>query len=220
MRDETEMQDSNRAFYDRIARFYDRIADGSEHEARAAGEEALGLRAGERVLEIGFGTGNGVVELARRVSPGGRVEGVDVSEGMLAVAMEKVREQGLEETIGLRIADGRSLPFEDGTFDAVFLSFTLELFSDEDIPRVLGEVRRVLRPSGGRLGVVSMAKAEGHESLLERGYVWMHRHFPHIVDCEPIAVRRLVEEGGFEILHEETVTIWTMPVAIVVGKKR
>ena len=82
----------------------------------------------------------------------------------------------------------------------------------------LDMARRVLKP-GGRLGVVSMATVQDgkSESVLERTYVWMHTHFPHIVDCQPIPLERLVEEAGFSIATQERIDLFTMPVAIVVA---
>ncbi len=211
---------NNRAFYDRISRAYDLIADAGEHEAREAGEAALGVEPGQRVLEIGVGTGASLLHLAAATFPGGRVDGLDISPGMLAVAREKLRRHGLEERVELCEGDARDLPYEDGRFDAAFLSFTLELFSDEDVAAVLAEIRRTLKP-GGKLGVVSMALvAEGEpESVLERGYQWMHRHFPHIVDCRPIDVSRTLESAGFKIVQQQCLDMWTMPVAVVVGEK-
>jgi demethylmenaquinone methyltransferase/2-methoxy-6-polyprenyl-1,4-benzoquinol methylase len=120
----------------------------------------------------------------------------------------------------LLVGDARSLPFGDGTFNAAFASFTLELFSLDDIPVVLAEVRRVLKPRG-RLGIVSMATVrEGEKvSLLEKTYIWMHRHFPHIVDCQPIDATGMLVEAGFQISRETDLEIWTMPVRVVVGVK-
>jgi len=172
------------------------------------------------VLEIGFGTGNAVLDLARAVGPEGRVSGIDVSDGMLSVASEKVAHEGLDQSVELQVADARKLPFDDAVFDAAFTSFTLELFELDEIPEVLTEVSRVLKP-GGRLGVVSMATvAEGdHESILEKTYKWMHRHFPHIVDCQPIDVSSFVSSAGFALTREIPLEIWTMPVKAVVGTK-
>lgn len=216
-----EHRETNQSFYDRISQAYDFISDANEHKARETGEEALKLKSGECVLEIGFGTGNSIVNLANAVGPGGNVSGIDVSPGMLAVTEKKLSEEGLSDRVELKVGDARKLPYEDGTFDAAFSSFTLELFPQDGIPGVLAELRRVLK-DGGRLGVVSMAtvKPDQKASLLEKTYVWMHRHFPHIVDCQPIDVVRFVADAGFEVQDEIDMEIWTMPVRAVVGVKR
>jgi demethylmenaquinone methyltransferase/2-methoxy-6-polyprenyl-1,4-benzoquinol methylase len=214
------VHESNRLFYDRISAAYDLLADSNEKPARQAGVNALNLQPGESVVEIGFGTGNEVLELAALVGPTGRVAGIDVSPGMLAVANRKLERAKPAAPIDLRVCDARTLPFPPDSFDAAYTSFTLELFPAGDIPTVLAEVRRVLRP-GGRLAVVSMAavKPGHHTSALERTYVWMHRHFQHLVDCRPIETEGLVREAGFEVTYTEDREIWTMPVAVVVGRK-
>lgn len=211
-------QETNRGFYDRISSAYDFITDSNEHKAREAGEQLLQLRPGERVLEIGFGTGNSLLHLAKAVSPGGHVTGLDVSPGMLKVAQQKLEKNGAADVVELCVGDARKLPFDDGVFDAAFASFTLELFAKDEIPGVLSELKRVLKP-GGRLGVVSMATVrEGNKaSMLEKTYVWMHRHFPHIVDCQPIDVEGCLQDAGFSLQEVKDLEIWTMPVRAVVG---
>lgn len=213
--------ETNQGFYDRISRTYDLIADAGEHAARQAGEELLAVQEGERVLEIGFGTGNSVISLAAAVGPGGQVCGIDISEGMREVAQRKVDAADLRDRVQLETGDARQLAHADGSFDAAFLSFTLELFPLDDIPLVLAEIKRVLR-RGGRVGVVSMATVKDgeHESFLERTYVWMHRHFPHIVDCQPINVKQFLLEAGFQISAARDIVIWTMPVVAAVGIKQ
>jgi ubiquinone/menaquinone biosynthesis C-methylase UbiE len=212
--------ESNRAFYDRISKAYDLLADANERAARQAGVQALDLKPGEQVLEVGFGTGNEILDLAERVGSTGRVCGIDISPGMLAVAQSKLDQARPAATVELRLADARQLPYDDGSFDAAYSSFTLELFPDEDIPVALGEIRRVLRP-GGRLGVVAMSKVKPgqHASMLEHIYIWMHRHFPHIVDCHPIDVAGVVSAAGFRVAKQSDLEIWSLPVAVVVGEK-
>jgi ubiquinone/menaquinone biosynthesis C-methylase UbiE len=209
---------TNQSFYDRISHAYDLISDAGEHKARETGEQALDVQPGECVLEIGYGTGNTMIHLATAVGDSGSVSGIDVSTGMLEVATKKLTSKGFAERIDLSVGDARKLPYEDNTFDAAFASFTLELFPLEDIPVVLAEVARVLKP-GGRLGVVSMATVqEGDKpSGLEKTYVWMHEHFPHIVDCQPIDVVRLVENAGLKMQQKVELAIWTMPVRCVVA---
>jgi ubiquinone/menaquinone biosynthesis C-methylase UbiE len=210
--------ESNRHFYDRISEAYDFLADANEKQARQVGVAALELKPGESVLELGFGTGNEVIDMAKLVGPTGRVSGIDISSGMLAVAQRKLAGNPPPAKVDLRVADARQLPFADGVFDAVYCSFTLELFADADAPLVLKEVRRVLKKEG-RFGVVSMSKPKPgqHVSFLEKSYVWMHRHFPHIVDCHPIDVAGTLTAAGFRVVKETSLTIWTMPVAAVVA---
>jgi ubiquinone/menaquinone biosynthesis C-methylase UbiE len=211
-------QAANTTFYDRISSTYDAIADAGEHQARETGERLLAPREGECILEIGYGTGNSILSLAKQVGEGGRVVGLDVSDGMRQVAKHKIDAAGLSARVQLDIGDARQLPYAASEFDAAFMSFTLELFSLEDIPLVLQEIRRVLRP-GGRLGVVSMAVVPDGESpsLLERTYVWMHRNFPHIVDCQPIDVHQVLIDAGFSIDAETSMEIWTMPVVAAIA---
>lgn len=212
--------ESNRHFYDRISSAYDLLADSNERAARLAGVDALGMQPGERVLEVGFGTGNEVLDLAKLVGAGGGVAGIDISSGMLAVAERKLEAAQPQAKVELQVADARKLPYADNSFDAVYSSFTLELFPEDDAPLVLAEIRRVLRP-GGRLGGVSMAVVGQGEksSALEHTYVWMHRHFPHIVDCRPIDLAALVSAAGLKVKSSSELKIWTMPVAVVVAEK-
>lgn len=207
-----------KSFYDRISHSYDLIADSNEHVAREKGLAALGIAEGENVLEIGYGTGHSLVSLAEAVGNTGTVFGVDISDGMLKVSEKRVTEAGVADRVNLSVANTPPLPFKDQTFDAVSMSFTLELFPLETIPTVLEEIKRVLKP-GGRLGVVSMAlpKEGEKDSFLEKTYKWMHQHFPHIVDCQPIDAVGFLNNAGFSIKEDLDLNIWTMPVAVLVG---
>ncbi|MEM8678997.1 MAG: methyltransferase domain-containing protein [Planctomycetota bacterium] len=208
-----------KAFYDRISKAYDLIADGGEHQARERGLSQLDVQPGEQVLEIGYGTGHSLVTLANRVGATGQVTGIDISTGMREVSAKRVAEAGVEERVELLVGEVPPLPCDPESFDVINMSFTLELFPLPTIPAVLAECRRVLKPQG-RLGVVSMATVPGGEdpSVLERSYVWMHTHFPHIVDCQPIPLESLLKDAGFELAVAERIELFTMPVAIAVAR--
>jgi len=214
----TMAETSTQRFYDRISHAYDLIADGGEHKARERGLALLDVRCGESALEIGYGTGHSLVQLAQSVGESGHVTGIDISPGMQSVAQKRIASAGVEGRVEFLLGSVPPLPVADRTFDVITLSFTLELFPLDTIPLVLAECRRVLKP-GGRLGVVSMATvADGNqESLLERTYIWMHTHFPHIVDCQPIPLEKLIVAAGFSCDQRERIDLFTMPVAIVVA---
>jgi demethylmenaquinone methyltransferase/2-methoxy-6-polyprenyl-1,4-benzoquinol methylase len=204
-----------RASYNRISRFYDLIAGWSEKKGRETGLARLAAKDGEQVLEIGFGTGLALTALARAVGETGRVCGLDLSEAMVSLARARLDRAGLAERVELRVGDALALPYANRSFNAVFMSFVLELFDTPEIPVVLTECRRVLRP-GGRVGVVSIS-ASGPRTLVRRLYEWSHERFPHVVDCRPIPVRPLVESAGFSPTTAETISMWGLGVEIVVA---
>ncbi|WP_416968204.1 class I SAM-dependent methyltransferase [Streptomyces sp. 4F14] len=103
------------------------------------------IRPGERVLDIGCGTGRFTVPMTER---GAQVTGLDLSHAMLDVAAGKLSERGL--TADLREGDMTHMPFPDGSFDTVTSMLALMHLPLEDRPAVFAEVHRVLRP-GGRM---------------------------------------------------------------------
>ena len=204
-----------RSFYDRISRGYDLIADASEHAIRERGIRALGVSQGQRVLEIGYGTGHGLVSLANAVGRTGQVHGVDISSGMTAVARARIGSAGLRN-VTLTVGDACGLGFRSNVFDAVFMSFTLELF-ESAVSEVLGEVRRVLR-EGARLGVVAMAETGETNPMIDL-YHWAHRHWPHLVDCRPIDVTSVLQAARFQTEIADVSAIWNLPVIVAIGVK-
>lgn len=205
-----------RAFYNKIARVYDLLAERSEEPVRQAGLAMLDAQPGDKVLEIGFGTGHSLAALASAVGATGKVYGLDLSDGMLEIARENLSEEGLADQTELVRGDAVHLPYTSESVAAVFMSFTLELFDTEEIPRVLAECKRVLCP-GGRIVVVGMSKEDEHGAMLQV-FEWTHRHFPNLLDCRPIFVRHALEDAGFVILKSERRLMW-IPVEIVLARK-
>jgi ubiquinone/menaquinone biosynthesis C-methylase UbiE len=209
-------KDEARAAYDKMSRWYDILAGSSEQKFVQLGLEKLAAAEGEVVLEIGFGTGHALVALAQAVGESGKVWGIDISEGMRNVAQEVVDKAGVAERVEMWIGDAAQLPFEDRFFDAIFMSFTLELFDTPEIPVVLAQCRRVLR-SGGRLAVVAMSK-RGEDGSILRLYEWAHEKMPKYVDCRPIYAQQSLEEAGFEVVEAAVKSMWGLPVEIVVAR--
>jgi ubiquinone/menaquinone biosynthesis C-methylase UbiE len=214
----TRSRDDAKASYDRLSRWYDVLAGSSEKKFRDLGLQKLGVKEGETVLEIGFGTGHGILALAQSVGRLGKVYGIDISEGMFNIAQARVRETGLAARVELRCGDATELPFGENCFDAIFMSFILELFDNLEIPTVLHECLRVLR-GGGRLCIVALSK-KGTISLMTKLYEWAHRRFPNYIDCRPIFVQRAIQDAGFQVVDVAEMSTWGLPVEIVTAKKR
>jgi len=211
-----QSKQETKAFYNKISKVYDLLAEHSEAPVRRAGIEMLALQAGEHALEIGVGTGHCLVEMARSVGEQGRVFGIDLSENMLEIASRLLLHEGFESRAELHCGDAIRLPYADAVMDAVFMSFTLELFDTPEIPQVLNECRRVLKP-GGRIVVVGMSRDAPDGFILE-AFEWTHRHFPNFLDCRPIYVGKAIEAAGFEIVDQMHGKMW-VPVEIVCGVK-
>ena len=214
----TRSRAAAQASYDRLSRWYDLLA-ASEHQHMAAGLDLLRPQPGEKALEIGAGTGRGLLALARAVGDSGHVWGVDLSAGMMAVARRRLQAAGIAARVTLETGDAAHLPFAAAAFDLVFMSFTLELFDTPEIPQVLAECARVLRP-GGRLGVVALdlpARPGRLARAALRSYEWAHRRLPTLVDCRPIPVPALLEDTGYHIDQWQRRTMWGLPVALVVA---
>lgn len=207
-----------RTSYNRLSRWYDMIAGSTEKKYRDMGLEKLSAQPGEKILEVGFGTGHCLVSLAQAVGSNGRVIGLDISDGMLAIAKERLQKEGLSERVDLHLGDAAKLDFiEAGSLDGVFMSFTLELFDNPEIPRVLQECKRILKP-GGRVAVVSMTK-KNPPGLPVRIYEWFHDTMPNYADCRPIFARQAMEESGFTIKSVDLSMMWGLPVEIALGVK-
>ena len=135
---------ATRAWADQYARMDRAVA--------ALTKELLDLAApqpGERVLDIGCGPGTTVLELARRVGPGGHVLGADVSKPSVARAHERIATAGLRHAEAI-VADASVHPFAPDSFELAFSRFGIMFFSDP--VAAFENVRRAMKP-GGRLAL-------------------------------------------------------------------
>jgi len=105
----------------------------------------VGVRPGERVLELGPGPGFFTVDAAQRVGPEGRLMAVDIQPKMITQVEKRIKASGLTN-VETHIADAYHLPLDDESMDRAFLVTVLPEIPDQN--RALAELRRVLKPAG------------------------------------------------------------------------
>jgi ubiquinone/menaquinone biosynthesis C-methylase UbiE len=107
--------------------------------------EAVQLRPGETILDVGCGSGVLDRWLAQRTRGENRIVAVDIHRELLRQAAALVRQEGLAEVIEFREGNAEALPFADNSFDVTFSATVMELL---DADRMLHELIRVTRPGG------------------------------------------------------------------------
>ncbi|HEX8975590.1 MAG TPA: cyclopropane-fatty-acyl-phospholipid synthase family protein, partial [Solirubrobacteraceae bacterium] len=169
-------------------------------EAQAAKLELvctkLGLKAGERVLDVGCGWGSFALHAARE--HGVRVTGITLSAEQAALAQQRVRDAGLQDQIEIRLQDYRDLGGEQ--FDAISSIGMVEHVGNANVDAYTALLASVLRP-GGRLlnhGIARLRIGDPEAGPFSERFV-----FP---DAAPLHLSRIlaaVERGGFEPTHIE-----------------
>ncbi|HET9264239.1 MAG TPA: methyltransferase domain-containing protein [Vicinamibacterales bacterium] len=150
----------NRIRYTLWAPFYDPFVAAVGFDAlRRQSIDHLRLRAGDRVLISGAGTGQDLPHLPAGVE----VTAIDVTPAMLARLKRRASDLGL--TVDARVMDARRLEFEDARFDAIILHLILAVMPEPD--RGLAEAIRVLRP-GGRIAVFDKFLGDEQEPSIGR----------------------------------------------------
>lgn len=165
-----------RVMFDRIAALYDpmnlAISAFQEPRWRRRLVDAAGLRPGGSALDVATGTGKVAADLHRRIQPGGRVVGVDVSPGMIGIAQRRFAGRpGLAFVVG----DALALPVEDGAFDAATIAFGMRNLPD--YRRGFAEMARAVRP-GGRVLCLEIARPRSRLARILRW--WFDRIVPVI----------------------------------------
>lgn len=207
---ETTRQDAQRT-YGRLSRIYDWTEGVFEVPSKRKALRMAHVRQGEAVLEVGCGPGWALKRLARSAGPEGAVCGIDLTPGMLREASHKAPSR-----VALARADAAALPFHDSAFDVVFSTFVLELIPTPEIPTVLAEIMRVLKP-GGRFAAITLSRES--PNLATHVYEWGHERLPRLLDCRPIHLRRALEAAGYEIADWQRSSILGLPIEIAVGLK-
>ena len=146
--------------FDSIAHSYDLLnhllSMGIDKHWRRAAINSLKPYAPHKMLDVATGTGDFAIMSAKELHPESLL-GIDLSEGMMDVAREKVKKAGLEQTVSFKQEDCMALSFPDDSFDALTVAYGIRNF--EDLDRGLREMRRVLKPSG-RLVIIELTSPQ------------------------------------------------------------
>jgi len=129
------------------------------------------IKSGEKVLDVGCGTGGVTIPAKQRVGKTGEAAGIDPAPEMIAVARKKAERANLE--IDFRVGVIESLPYPDATFDAVTSSLMMHHLPHELQVSGLAEIYRVLKP-GGRLLIADMMRLSA--SLHDRLFALLTLH--------------------------------------------
>jgi len=159
------------------------------------------LTAGQRVVDIGTGTGLIAISIAERLSNDCSILGIDLSDAMLERAEVRVKEEEVEQNVVLRKASALDIPVEDATQDLVVCVFTIR---HTNIREALREFMRVLKP-GGRAVVVDLCAPQKWRSIPARILLPLFRVGLLLAGRKVRAERRstLLTASEWEILIEE-----------------
>lgn len=176
--------------------------------------EAARVRPGMCVLDIACGTGEPAISLAALLAGEGEVVGVDISPAPLKIAEERASQRGLSNA-RFEQANAHHLPFADNSFDCITSRLGVMFFSD--LPRALGEMRRVLKPTGRAILLVWGPKDQPY---FQTTIGTILRMLPNAVTPESgrkmfaladnATLTQALRQAGFLQVKEELVTVpWT-----------
>ncbi|HUX86046.1 MAG TPA: methyltransferase domain-containing protein, partial [Chloroflexota bacterium] len=202
--------DRVRRIYDRLGSWYD-WGERFESAGKARAFERLEVAPGQRLLNVGAGTGLDHARLRAAVAPDGMAVALDLSRVMLGLVRARTGAPACQ-------ADAHQLPFRDVSFDRLYCTYVLDLFPEPGLPDVLAEFRRVLKP-GGRLVLVTLTEGVTTSSRLFIG-VWKGAYAVSPVvcgGCRPVPLVPALEAAGLALVSREVVVQLGIPSQVVVA---
>ncbi len=204
--------------YKTTRRTFGAIEEIFERKIRFKGLKLLNIKEGEIVLEIGFGRGEALIEISKAVGSKGKAYGIDITPERVEFTKKRFEKIRLASRVDLREGDARKMAYKKELFDAVYIASTLELFDTPDIPKVLIEIKRVLKPTG-RLLAISISRKNRECSKIIKIFEWQHQRFSQNASCRPIYLEESLINVGYKIIEkEELLMAKIFPMKIVVAK--
>ncbi len=205
--------------YNRRSWVYSKTVAPMEWEYHWMALEKAQIQPKENVLEVAVGPGLTLLEIARRVGKGTTVYGMDISTGMLQLTEQRLRSNGFS-LFELKEGTAQNIPFADNRFDLLYNGYMLDLIPEGEMPGILAEFKRVLRP-GGRMVLLNMSKPDGQAVIFREK---LYRVLPPGIvlylmgGCRPVLMEELVKKAGFSEV-QRTYIAGKAPSEIVVADK-
>jgi len=197
-----------------LTRFYDpmiRLLREDEFKGRLV--DLAQIQPGDRVLDVGCGTGT-LAMLIQRRQPNAEVHGVDGDPKILEIARTKVAQAGA--SIAFERAMAWELPYPDGTFDRVVSSLVFHHLLTDNKRRAAREILRVLRPGG----TLILADFGPPRSLPGKAIAWSLRWFEEAADNLAGRLPGLLVDGGFcDVAEIDRFQTYIGPIAYLRGRK-
>ncbi|MFW9922104.1 MAG: class I SAM-dependent methyltransferase [Candidatus Thorarchaeota archaeon] len=201
--------------YNSMSSWYDIFAS-FENKYRKIGLQLLQPYESQKILEIGFGTGKSLIKMIEKANEQIQISGLDLSDKMCYKASYLLRKKQYNSISNIICGDVTNIPLKNHFMDKIFLSFTLELFSKNDMQLVLEECSRILRDKG-RICIISLSRRK--VNAMVRIYEWFHKKWPKIIDCRPILADKILQQSNFTIITHVKKMMWGLPVDILLAEK-
>lgn len=152
-------------YYDLIMVF---LSFGREKKLRQLEVELSQIKPGDKVLEIGCGTGTLTLAAKDRVGPSGKMAAIDIAPEMVAKARQKAMRKGAD--VSIQEGSIANIPFQDNNFDAVLCSFMIFHMPEDVRQKGLKEIYRVLKPGGHFIAIDTEPVEKLTPVLKENGF--------------------------------------------------
>ena len=195
-------------FYDRMGSRYDWF-EFYEGRAKECAQEALKLAPGHQLLSVGVGTGKELRQMLDTITPGGTAYGLDISPVMLNLTRDRTSAPVCQ-------GDARQLPYASQSFDRLYAAYVLDLLPYADLPGLISDFHRVIRPGGM---AVILALTEGIDlpsRALVAAWKGIFALSPTVCGgCRPLELIDLVRQAGFRQVEREVIVQLGVPSEII-----